>query len=263
MTARHSPSSGSPASRAAHRESSIVDEIGDCAAAVFLHTRLVSNAVRCGVVVSLVTSAVTVHAEGERSPMIGGSVIAARGDAGDTGEQQGLVGINLEATYWIQRIGLAVEGSRRWAVEGGEPLATTLAGGLRLLLLDRLFESYIEPRDVELGLEVHGLVERTWWDSGASATTAYGAGLALRLRGGGDGFDSKLLAESRLFVRVMRSTSDDAFAARMTTGGSQLEPAPMTIVIGLGAVWGTGERKYADKFKPRFSMPVTPLLVDP
>lgn len=190
--------------------------------------------------------------------MIGGSVIAAK--TGDPGDEQGLVGISLEATYWIQRIGLAVEGSRRWAVDGGEPLATTLAGGLRLLVLDRLFESYIEPRDVELGLEVHGLVERTWWDADAS-TTAYGGGLALRLRGGGDGFDSKLLAESRLFVRVMKSRDDDSFAARVSS--PQMEPAPMTVVIGLGAVWGTGERRYADKFKPRFAMPVTPLLVDP
>jgi hypothetical protein len=217
-----------------------------------------SVAVRSALVVSLLGSAVESHAEGERSPMIGGGVIAAR--SGDGEAEQGLIGVSLEATYWIQRIGLSVEGSRRWAVEGGEPLATTFAGGLRLLVIDRLLESFVEPRDVELGLELHGIVERTWWD-GAETSTAYGGGVAIRLRGGGDGFDSKLLAESRLFVRVMQSRDEVMFAARSTS--PQMEPVPMSVVVGLSAVWGTGERRYADKFKPRFSMPVTPLLVDP
>lgn len=232
-------------------------EIGRCASTKFLHTRFVLKPVAVALVV--LGTAVDATAEGERSPMIGGGVIAARN--GVSVEDQGLVGVSVEATYWIHRIGLAVEGSRRWDVANGDPLATTFAGGLRFLLVDRLLESLIEPRDVELGLELHGLVERTWWD-GSQQTTAYGGGIALRLRGGGDGPDSRLLAESRLFVRVMHSRDDVMFAARSTTP-PQMEQVPRSIVVGLSAVWGTGERRYADRFKPRFGTPVTPYLVDP
>lgn len=193
-------------------------------------------------------------AEGERSPMIGGGIVAAR--AADDAE---LVGVGLEATWWWQRVGIAVEGSRRWEVGTGDPLAITFGGGLRLLLVDRLLESLIEPRDVELGLELHGIVERTWWKD-ADATTAYGGGVALRLRGGGDGFDSKLLAETRVFVRVMSDRSGDEIAMRSTTPDQMRDAPQLSVVVGLAAVWGSGERRYADKFKPRFP---DQYLVDP
>jgi hypothetical protein len=189
----------------------------------------------------------TAAAEGERSPMIGGGVLAARADEG------GQVGVGLEATYWWHRIGIAVEGSRRWEVESGDPASTTLTGGLRLLIADQLLGSIIEPRDLELGLEIHGVVEKSWFDVGGDAVS-YGGGAALRLRGGGDAFDSTLLAETRLFVRVMapreRNLSERVVGELMT------ERTPLSIVVGLGAVWGSGERRYADKFRSRFATPI-------
>ncbi len=220
----------------------------------FRHTRFVPSVVRPVVVVVLLAGSGNAIAEGERSPMIGGGVVAAR--AADDAE---LVGVGLEATWWVQRVGIAVEGSRRWDIGNSEPLATTFGAGLRLLLVDRLFESIIEPRDVELGLELHGVIERSWWEH-ADATTAYGGGIALRLRGGGDGFDSRLLAETRVFVRVMSDRSGEVIAARSTTPQPMSEGPRMTVVIGLAAVWGSGERRYADKFKPRFP---SQFLVDP
>ncbi len=187
-------------------------------------------------------------AEGERSPMIGGGVLAARG-----GDDVGVVGVGLEATYWWHRVGIAVEGSRRWQVESGEPESATLAGGLRVLIANGLLGSFIEPRDLELGLELQGIVEKSWFDGGGDSV-AYGGGIALRLRGGGDAFDSSLLAETRLFVRVMAPRDRDQFAARTTT--PMVEREPMTVIVGLGAVWGTGERRYADKFRSRFATPL-------
>lgn len=183
--------------------------------------------------------------------MIGGGVLAARG----SGESDiGVVGVGLEATYWWHRIGVSVEGSRRWDVESGDPESATLAGGLRLLLADHLLGSIIEPRDLELGLEIHGVVEKSWFDAGGD-DVAYGGGAALRLRGGGDAFDSTLLAETRLFVRVMTPRSRSSFAERATEA-PMAERTPISVVVGLGAVWGSGERKYADKFRSRFATPI-------
>ena len=180
--------------------------------------------------------------------MIGGGLIAAHG-----GDDVGVVGVGLEATYWWHRIGIAVEGSRRWEVESGDPESATFGGGLRLLVADRLLGSIIEPRDLELGLELQGIVEKAWFDGGGDQVT-FGAGLALRLRGGGDAFDSSLLAETRLFVRVMAPRDRDQIAARTTQ--PMIERQPMTVIVGLGAVWGSGERRYADKFRSRFATPL-------
>ncbi len=181
--------------------------------------------------------------------MIGGGVIAARGN-----DDVGLVGVGLEATYWWHRVGLSVEGSRRWDVESGEPQSATFAGGLRVLLADRLLGSIIEPRDLELGLELQGIVEKEWFDGGGNHV-AFGGGVALRLRGGGDAFDSSLLAETRLFVRVMAPRDRDRAIAR-SIDQPMAEHEPMTVVVGLGAVWGSGERRYADKFRSRFATPI-------
>lgn len=189
----------------------------------------------------------TAAAEGERSPMIGGGVLAARTDA------QGQVGVGLEATYWFHRVGIAVEGSRRWEVESGDPASATLTGGIRFLIADQLLGSIIEPRDLELGLEIHGVVEKSWFDVGGDAV-AYGGGAALRLRGGGDAFDSTLLAETRLFVRVMAPRERNL--SERVVGEVMTERTPLSIIVGLGAVWGSGERRYADKFRSRFATPI-------
>ena len=193
-------------------------------------------------------------AEGERSPMIGGGVIAGSQRSPD--DEVGLVGVNLEATYWWHRLGIAVEGSRRWDVASGQAQSATFGGGLRLLVADRLFGSIIEPRDVELGLELHGVIERSWFDDRSPGSTTYGGGIALRLRGGGDAFDSSLLAESRLFVRVMATPKSDADAIARSTEQPMATREAMTVMVGLGAAWGSGERRYADKFRSRFATPV-------
>ena len=35
-----------------------------------------------------------------------------------------------------------------------------------------------------------------------------------------------------------------------------VERNPMTVIVGLGAVWGSGERRYADKLRSRFATPI-------
>src|SRR5262245_38861090 len=96
------------------------------------------------------------HAEGERGPMLGGALIASR--APDTE----LAGAQLELALWRWRVGVAVEGSHE---EGIDARLNKLGGSLRLLLYRELTPSLIDPnQDVELGMELHGIVERAWWD---------------------------------------------------------------------------------------------------
>jgi len=124
-----------------------------------------------------------------------------------------------------------------------------LGASLRALVADQLMPSPLEPRDVELGLELHGVIERAWSsrvDTGDDPAIRFGLGLAARLRGGGDD-DSALLAESRLFVRVLWSGSHENQIVARTVA-----PVPdreVLVIVGLGAAWGAGERQYADKFK--------------
>lgn len=187
------------------------------------------------------------HAEGERTPMFGGSVLAAR----DGGRAE-LVGLEFEMAWWWRRIGLAVEGAQRRAIANDDGIGTTALGAsARVLIANQLMPSLLEPRDVELGLELHGVVERAWSsrvDGGEDPAIRYGFGIAARLRGGGDD-GSALLAESRLFVRVLWARADPTSAiARSETpvpdrGGEAL------VLVGLGAAWGTGERHYAERFR--------------
>lgn len=201
------------------------------------------------VAVALVPTAA--DAEGERGPMIGGGLVAVRGDAIVTE----LAGVQLEGTWWLGRVGLAVEGSQVWDLDSSDPRTTTLGASARLLVFDRLLESLIDPRDVELGLELQGIVERAWWqgaDVQDAATTRYGVGVAIRLRGGGDADHSTLLAESRLFVRVFappRDREDDVLRTTMPVGPEARDER--TILVGLGAAWGKGHRRYADRFRMR------------
>lgn len=192
-------------------------------------------------------------AEGERTPMVGGGVVATSDPASD-GD---LVGIELEGAWWWGRLGLAVEGSRRWDVATGDPLATTLGASARLLVHHHLLPSLFDPRDVELGVELQGIVEHTWWDDDMDPdgrSVAYGVGIAVRLRGGSDAEFSTLLAESRLFVRVMTARDGDSAIARTAT---PTEPTARdrAILIGIGAAWGSGERRYVDRFRLRFGEP--------
>jgi hypothetical protein len=111
---------------------------GHCTNDDFRHTRFVLNASRwlpVGSTVAMSLAASPALAEGERSPMIGGGVVATR--AADEVE---LIGVGLEGTWWWQRVGIAVEGSRRWDVANGDPIATTFGAGLRLLVVDGVHE---------------------------------------------------------------------------------------------------------------------------
>jgi hypothetical protein len=187
------------------------------------------------------------HAEGERTPMVGGSVLAAR-----DGSRAELVGVELELAWWWWRIGFAVEGAQRRAISNDDGVGTiALGASARVLIADQVMPSLLEPRDVELGIELHGVVERAWSsrvDAGEDPAIRYGFGIAARLRGGGDD-GSALLAESRLFVRVLWARGDTTSAiARGET------PVPdhgdeTLVLVGLGAAWGTGERHYAERFR--------------
>jgi hypothetical protein len=191
-------------------------------------------------------------AEGERTPMIGAAVTYS--EAGE--RQAALVGGELELVWWSGRFGLGAEAAARRAVDDDSARSLALAGSARVLVADWLWPSLLEPRDVEVGIELQLIGERTWWSRDVSSD-AFGVGAAFRMRGGSDWELSSLLAESRLFVRVMRSTgapSDvvartaDAMPAAMSGMFAQPDHA-ITVMVGLGAAFGAGTRNYLDRFR--------------
>jgi hypothetical protein len=191
---------------------------------------------------AIVLAGTAAHADGEHGPMFGGAVVGAHGDEVD------VAGVGVEIVQWVGPIALAVEGQRQWIVDDSSgPQLTSVAGSLRLLAFAHVMPSFLDPRDVvELGLELHGIVEQGWWSTGerANATPQYGLGAALRLRGATDDDRSNLLAESRVFVRAMWTRDDERdIAARGTLPASR---AGVTVMIGLGALWGGGKRAYVD-----------------
>lgn len=194
-------------------------------------------------VFAVVLSAAAAYADGEHGPMFGGAIIATR--AAD----REIAGAQLELTFWRDRLGAAVEGSLQGGLDDAGARVTTLGGSVRVLLHEQLMPSLLEPREqVEFGIEAHGVVELAWQDEqGGRDRTRYGGGLALRLRGGTD--FANVLAESRLFVRVLssRATRMETIA-RSTIPESERE---LGIVIGLGAVFGSGEPEYMKRFRPR------------
>jgi hypothetical protein len=179
------------------------------------------------------------HSDGEHGPMVGGALIATR--APDTE----LAGAQLELALWRWRIGVAVEGSHQ---EGIDTRVTTLGGSLRLLLHHEMTPSLLDPNEeVELGFELHGIVERSWWDDDqAHPPTSYGTGLVLRLRGGTD--FSNILAESRLFVRALWSTKGTMDQLARST--MPMAERGVLVVVGIGAVFGGGKPQYARQFRP-------------
>lgn len=198
------------------------------------------------------TAATDAAADGELGPMLGGAIL------GGHGPEQGsdLVGGSLEASWWRGRLGLAPEGAMLWNLGGEGARATTLGVSARLRVHEQMLPSLLEPRDVELGLELHAIVERTWWsgDGRQDSPTSYGLGVAVRLRGDSDDF-STVLTESRLFVRALSAprAADDGTARAMSP-----VPAPagegtreLTILVGIGAAFGTGESRYLDRFRLR------------
>lgn len=204
----------------------------------------------------LMLVAASAAAEGERTPLIGASVMGGP----STADYAGVVAVQLEAAWWLGRLGIAGEASGRWGVDGpgGRGVrAGVLGASVRLNVLDTLVPSLLEPSDVELGIELQGIIERAWWDGDveASEPVSHGLGLALRLRGSGDEINSHLIAESRFFVRVMtnRPKPEQVLARTMTPLPAQsTEPRPeVTILLGVGASFGSGDLRYLERFRRR------------
>jgi hypothetical protein len=204
----------------------------------------------------LVLAPTVAAAEGERTPMIGGSVVGA------AAHEDALGGVGLDMTWWAWRAGLSVEGTMLWRADSSAERVAVVGVGLRLLAYDTLVESWLEPRNVELGIELQGIAERWLWNDDWSTPTRYGIGVAVRLRGGSDYDLSSLLAESRVFLRVTK-TPQSAEAIGRTVGPAMTEHDPITIMIGVGASWGSGKPDYLDKFRMEpFSPPARRLAGD-
>jgi hypothetical protein len=186
-------------------------------------------------------------AEGERTPMFG----AALTYSDVPGHRAALVGGEVELAWWWGRLGLAIEAAARHAIDDSAG-NVAVAASARVLVADWLWTSALEPRDVEMGIELQLIGERLWW-SRDDSTGAYGLGAAIRMRGGSDWEFSSLLAESRLFVRVMRSPGEPSSVAARTTDAMVGPPGrgTVTVMVGLGAAFGTGDPRYLDRFRLR------------
>jgi hypothetical protein len=105
---------------------------------------------------------------------------------------------------------------------------------------------------VELGVELQAIVQHAWWDvSTGTDPNSYGLGLALRLRGTGELDETDTLAESRLYVRVMASRADAEAVARATMPPASTAGRAITVLVGLGASFGSGTPAYVSKFRMR------------
>jgi len=190
----------------------------------------------------------TAAADGERTPMLGGAVVWEP----SSDEPAGMVGLELEAAWWYGRLGLAGEASGRSWVEREGPRALTVGASLRLRVFESLVPSLLESSDVELALELQGIVERVWWDRAIvdADPTRHGVGLALRLRGSSDDHASRLIAESRFFLRVLSARpATGEVLARTTTPPA--EPRELIVLFGIGAAFGVGDPGYLTRFRRR------------
>lgn len=185
-------------------------------------------------------------AEGERTPMFGAALTYS--DVPD--HRAALVGGEIDLAWWSGRLGLAVEAGGRHAIDDSAG-HLAVAGSARLLVADWLWTSVLEPRDVEMGVELHLIAERMW--SRDDSANAYGLGAAIRMRGGSDWEFSSLLAESRLFVRVMTSRSEPSSVAARAVDAMTGQPGHgmLTVIVGLGAAFGAGDPRYLDRFRLR------------
>jgi hypothetical protein len=186
-------------------------------------------------------------AEGERTPMFGAALTYS--EVPD--HRAALVGGGIDLVWWSGRLGLAVEAAARHAIDDSAG-NVAVAGSARVLVADWLWTSPLEPRDVEMGVELQLIAEHVWWSRNDSAD-AYGLGAAIRMRGGSDWEFSSLLAESRLFVRVMRSRGEPSSVAARAADAIAEPPGrgTVTVLVGLGAAFGTGDPRYLDRFRLR------------
>lgn len=186
-------------------------------------------------------------ADGERSPMFGVALTAAQANRIDAPL---MAGAALEGAWWYGRFGFGVEAGMRWDIDRPDDRETTLGGSVRVRVADWLMHSLFERRDVELGIELHAIVEQTWW-SGPQPDVdpmSYGGGVAIRLRGTSDYDMSALIAESRFFVRVMTSPrTASAIVDRASSVGD--DTRAFTVVLGIGGSFGAGDPEYLAKFR--------------
>lgn len=199
---------------------------------------------RALVAIVIVLAAPGAYAEGELGPMIGGAIVGAHGDEVD------VAGAGVEMALWYGPIGIGIEGNRQWTLDDSEgPQVTTVTGSLRVLAFQHVVPSFLDPKEVvDLGIELHGIVERGWWTESERDRDGYryGLGAALRLRGASDDDHSNLLAESRVFVRVTRArAADREIAAR----GVLEQTEGTAVTIGLGAMWGGGRTEYVARLR--------------
>lgn len=185
----------------------------------------------------------TAAADGERTPMFGGALTYTSVE-----DRTELVGGQLELAWWARWVALAVEGAAQREVADEQARTLAVAGSARLLVATWLWPSLFEPRDVELGLELHAIAERTW-RSRDDRSDALGFGVAVRMRGGSDWEMSSLLAESRLFVRVMQPREDDA--AMVDAASALTTERGLIVTVGLGAAFGAGTPRYIQRFRLR------------
>jgi hypothetical protein len=185
-------------------------------------------------------------ANGERTPMLGAAITYT--DAPD--RKDALVGGAVDLAWWVGRLGLAAEAAARRAIEDGDAHNLAVAGSLRVLVADWMWPSLLEPRDVEVGVELQLIAERTWWSRDTSSD-AFGLGVAMRMRGGSDWEFSSLLAESRLFLRVMKSRDDAPDAVARAAGAVTEPPARhgIMVLVGLGVAFGAGTPRYLERFR--------------
>ena len=204
----------------------------------------------CLALVMVVGHAAAARADGETSPMVG--IVGIAGDiARPSVQDEPVGGVALDVAWWHGPIGIGGEASERWSLQNDGARATVLGASARLRIYRVLMPSLLDPRDVELGIELQGIVERAWWNAAAAGAdpVAYGGGLAVRLRGGGDADGSILLAESRLFVRVMSSRWAVSDAIARSTSPAPMTERAVTVLFGLGASWGSGTPSYVHKFR--------------
>jgi len=207
-------------------------------------------------------------ADGETSPMLGGAVVGgaivedARVDGapspqmGAPSSSTGVAGVELEAAVWWRWIGLAAEVTARTPVDEEANRTVSLGGSLRVRLLQRLVPSLFEASDVELAIELQGIIERTVWDGTLATDEPYrrGLGLALRLRGSTDDDVPRLITESRFFVRILATapgpTVEAAIVARATEPQA-FRTREIVVLFGIGASFGGGEPDYLAQFRRR------------
>lgn len=196
----------------------------------------------------------TAAADGETTPMFGAGVVAGS----STTDDSRMVGVGLEAAWWWGWLGIALEASGRSAAEGDDSETLVLGGSLRLRVLQAIVPSLLEPSDVELGIELQGILERTWWERTVTdvGPIQQGVGIALRLRGSTDDDAPRLITESRCFLRVMwqRPGTDESVArTTMPPVDGVRDVREVMVLVGIGAAFGGGEPRYLEQFRRRGS----------